>query len=61
MAKINNQNEINSKANFNYFNKKIRLLLNAYKIIFMRKLSNLLQFKIYNKYTTVLKKLKIKL
>ena len=61
MAEINNQNKIKSKANFKYLNKKLRLIENVYKMLFMGKLANLLAFKIYNKYAKVLKKLKIQI
>ena len=59
LTEINNQTEINSKANFNYLNKKLKLMTNAYKILYMRKLANLLLNKIYNKYHSNLIKVRV--
>ena len=42
MSEINNQVEILSNNNFSYMNNRLELILNSYKIIYMRKLSNLL-------------------
>ena len=59
MSEINNQNEIQSKISFNYLNKKLKLMANSYKILFIRKLSNLLLDEIYRKYKDKLVKFKI--
>ena len=59
MSEIIDQTKIHSKLNFNYMNNKLRLMLNSYKILYMRKLSNLLLEQIYNKYSENLGKGKI--
>ena len=40
MAQINDQRDILYKTNMNYINNKMRLLLNSYKMLYMRKLAN---------------------
>ena len=59
MSEINNQVEILSNNNFSYINNRLELILNSYKIIYMRKLSNLLLEQIYKKYSTNLSKAKV--
>ena len=59
MSEINNQVEILSNNNFSYINNRLELILNSYKIIYMRKLSNLLLEQIYKKYSANLAKVKV--
>jgi len=59
MSEINNQVEILSNNNFSYMNNRLELILNSYKIIYMRKLSNLLLEQIYKKYSANLAKVKV--
>ena len=59
MSEINNQIEILSNNNFSYMNNRLELILNSYKIIYMRKLSNLLLEQIYKKYSANLAKVKV--
>ena len=59
MSEINNQIEILSNNNFSYINNRLELILNSYKIIYMRKLSNLLLEQIYKKYSANLAKVKV--
>lgn len=59
MSEINNQTEIFSKVNLHYINNRIELILNSYKILYMRKLSNLLLEQIYRRYFNNLGKSKI--
>ena len=51
MAQINDQRDILYKTNMNYINNKMRLLLNSYKMLYMRKLANLILEQIYLKYS----------
>ena len=53
---INNQSNIYYKRKIKYIIKNQILLLNTYKMLFMRKLANLLLVKIYNKYSNILGK-----
>ena len=59
MSEINNQIEILSNNNFSYINNRLELILNSYKLIYMRKLSNLLLEQIYKKYSANLAKVKV--
>ena len=59
MSEISNQTEIFSKVNLHYMNNRIELILNSYKILYMRKLSNLLLEQIYRRYSDNLGKSKI--
>ena len=59
MSEINNQVEILSNNNFSYMNNRLELILNSYKKIYMRKLSNLLLEQIYKKYSANLAKVKV--
>ena len=59
MSEINNQTTILSKANFNFLKNRLEIILNSYKILYMRKLSNLLLEQIYKKYSTNLSKAKV--
>ena len=59
MAEIIEQKDIYYKSNFEYLNKNIRLLLNLYKILYIRKFANLLLEQIYIKYSNDLGKWKI--
>ena len=59
LTEINNQSEIYMNANINYLNKKLRLIINAYKILYMRKLANLILGQLYNKYRNYLEKFKV--
>ena len=59
MSEISNQTEIFSKVNLHYMNNRIELILNSYKILYMRKLSNLLLEQIYRRYFDNLGKSKI--
>jgi len=56
MAQINDQRDILYKTNMNYINNKMRLLLNSYKMLYMRKLANLILEQIYLKYSDDLEK-----
>ena len=38
ISEINNQIAIFSKANFNFMNNRLEIILNSYKILYMRKL-----------------------
>lgn len=51
MAQINDQRDILYKNNMNYINNNMRLLLNSYKMLYMRKLANLILEQIYLKYS----------
>ena len=51
MAQINDQRDILYKTNMNYINNNMRLLLNSYKMLYMRKLANLILEQIYLKYS----------
>lgn len=51
MGQINEQKDIHYKNNFDYLHKNLRLLLNSYKILYIRKLANLLLEQIYKKYS----------
>ena len=59
LTEINNQSEIYLKANINYLKKKLRLIINDYKILYMRKLANLILDQLYNKYRNYLEKFKV--
>ena len=59
LTEINNQSEIYMNANINYLKKKLRLIINAYKILYMRKLANLILDQLYNKYRDYLEKFKV--
>mgnify|MGYP003571341994 CR=1 FL=1 len=61
MEEINNQTEIYSKEKLNNMNKKLELILNAYRILYMRKLANLLLEQLYKKYSNYLEKIKIQI
>lgn len=50
MNEIYNQTEIYNKINHKVLNSKINALINSFKILFIRKLSNLLFQKIIEKY-----------
>ena len=51
MAQINDQRDILYKTNMNYINNNMRLLLNSYKMLYMKKLANLILEQIYLKYS----------
>ena len=59
MSEINNQTTLLSKANFNFLKNRLEIILNSYKILYMRKPSNLLLEQIYKKYSTNLSKAKV--
>ena len=61
MEEINNQTEIYSKEKLNNMNKKLELILNVYRILYMRKLANLLLEQLYKKYSNYLEKIKIQI
>ena len=56
MNDIDNQKDIYYKTTINGINKKVKLIMNSYKILYMRKLANLLLQKIYKKYSHFLGK-----
>ena len=56
MNDIDNQKDIYYKNKINGINKKVKLIMNSYKILYMRKLANLLLQKIYKKYSHCLGK-----
>ena len=56
MNDIDNQKDIYYKTKINGINKKVKLIMNSYKILYMRKLANLLLQKIYKKYSHCLGK-----
>ena len=56
---IDKQKDIYYKTKFNYINKNMQLLLNSYKVLYMRKLANLLLEQIYLNYKDYLIKEKI--
>ena len=56
MNDIDNQKDIYYKTTINGINKKVKLIMNSYKILYMRKLANLLLQKIYKKYSHCLGK-----
>ena len=56
MNDIDNQKDIYYKNKINGINKKVKLIMNSYKILYMRKLANLLLQKIYKKYSNCLGK-----
>ena len=56
MNDIDNQKDIYYKTKINGINKKVKLIMNSYKILYMRKLANLLLQKIYKKYSHFLGK-----
>ena len=56
MNDIDNQKDIYYKNKINGINKKVKLIMNSYKILYMRKLANLLLQKIYKKYSHFLGK-----
>ena len=56
MNDIDNQKDIYYKTTINGINKKVKLIMNSYKILYMRKLTNLLLQKIYKKYSHFLGK-----
>ncbi len=59
MDEINNQTEINSKKNLNCVNRKLGLIINAYKVLYMRKTSNLILEQLYKNYSDKLEKFKV--
>jgi len=59
MDEIEKQKDIYYRTKFNNINKNIQLLLNSYKVIFIRKLSNLLLSEIYSTYLESLTKITI--
>jgi hypothetical protein len=59
MDEIDKQNDIYYKTQFNNINKNMRLLLNSYKVLFIRKLANLLLDEIYSNYSEFLIKVGI--
>jgi hypothetical protein len=59
MDEIDKQNDIYYKTQFNNINKNMRLLLNSYKVLFIRKLANLLLDEIYSNYSEFLMKVGI--
>ena len=59
MDEINNQTEINSKKNLNCVNRKLGLIINAYKVLYMRKISNLILEQLYKNYSDKLEKFKV--
>ena len=59
MNDIDNQKDIYYKNKINGINKKVKLIMNSYKILYMRKLANLLLQKIYKKYSHFLGKIYI--
>lgn len=59
MAEINEQKDIYYKSNFEYLNKNIRLLLNLYKVLYIRKFANLLLEQIYKRFSNDLGKGKV--
>ena len=59
MAEINEQKDIYYKSNFEYLNRNVRLLLNLYKVLYIRKFANLLLEQIYKKYSKDLGKGKV--
>ena len=59
MASINNQKDIYYQNNFNYLNQNLRAVLNSYKILFIRKLANIILKEIYEKYSKNLGKGKV--
>jgi hypothetical protein len=56
MNDIDDQKDIYYKTKINGINKKVKLIMNSYKILYMRKLANLLLQKIYKKYSHCLGK-----
>ena len=54
MDEIDKQKDIYYKTKFNYIHKNMRLLLNSYKVLYMRKLANLLLEEIYLNYNDYL-------
>ena len=56
MNDIDNQKDIYYKTKINGINKKVKLIMNSYKILYMRKLANPLLQKIYKKYSHFLGK-----
>ena len=59
MDEIDKQKDIYYRAKFNNINKNMRLLLNSYKVLFIRKLANLLLSEIYSNYSESLIKVTI--
>ena len=56
---IMNQKDIYYKRHFNYVNRNLRMLLNSYKMLYMRKSANISLKEIYKKYKQYLGKAKI--
>ena len=56
MKKKKKKKDIYYKTKINGINKKVKLIMNSYKILYMRKLANLLLQKIYKKYSHFLGK-----
>ena len=59
MDEIDKQKDIYYRTQFNNINKNMRLLLNSYKVLFIRKLANLLLDEIYSNYSEFLIKVGI--
>ena len=59
MAQINEQRDIHYKSKIDHINKNMQLVLNSYKMLYMRKLANLILEQIYLKYSKDLGKGKI--
>ena len=60
MDEIDKQKDFYYKTQFNNINKNMRLLLNSYKVLFIRKLANLLLDEIYSNYSEFLIKVGIR-
>ena len=56
---IMNQKDIYYKRHFNYVNRNLRMLLNSYKMLYMRKSANISLKEIYKKYNQYLGRAKI--
>ena len=59
MDEIDKQKDIYYRTKINNVNKNMRLLLNSYKVLFIRKLANLLLSEIYSNYSESLIKVTI--